>query len=127
MDMIPEDLRYSKDHEWIRVEGQTGTLGITDYAQGELGDIVYVELPEVGKRVSAGDVLGNIESVKAVSEIYAPLSGTVVEVNEALASTPEMVNSDPHGGGWICKLDIDAGADMSELLDAEAYSRLIGG
>jgi glycine cleavage system H protein len=124
--MIPADLRYTKDHEWIRIEGDTGTLGITHYAQGELGDIVYVELPEVGKSVASGDVLGNIESVKAVSEIYAPVAGTVVAVNEALGTAPETVNGDPHGGGWICKLKLEAGADLSGLLDAEAYGRLVG-
>lgn len=124
--MIPADLRYSKDHEWIRIEGGTGTLGITEYAQSELGDIVYVELPEVGKTVGAGEVLGNIESVKAVSEIYAPVAGTVVEVNEALASAPETLNSDPHGGGWICKLKLADDANTGNLLDAEAYGRLIG-
>src|SRR5512134_2346658 len=114
--MIPADLRYSKDHEWIRIEGDRGTMGITEYAQGELGDIVYVELPEIGKAVSAGEVLGTIESVKAVSEVYAPLTGTVVAVNEALSSAPEKVNSDPHGDGWICTLKLDASADASSLL-----------
>lgn len=124
--MIPADLRYSKDHEWIRIEGDRGTMGITEYAQGELGDIVYVELPEIGKAVSAGDVLGTIESVKAVSEVYAPVAGTVVAVNDALSSAPEKVNADPHGEGWICALKLDAAADTASLLDAEAYRRLLG-
>lgn len=124
--MIPADLRYSKDHEWIRIEGGRGAMGITEYAQGELGDIVYVELPAIGKSVAAGEVLGTIESVKAVSEIYAPVAGTVVEVNEALGSAPETVNSDPHGKGWVCVLEIDPHADLGALMDAEAYARLVG-
>lgn len=124
--MIPADLRYSKDHEWIRIEGGRGTMGITEYAQGELGDIVYVELPAVGKAVAAGEVLGTIESVKAVSEIYAPVAGTVVEVNEALGAAPETVNSDPHGKGWVCVLEIAPGADLGGLMDADAYARLVG-
>ncbi len=124
--MIPADLRYSKDHEWIRIEGGRGTIGITAYAQGELGDIVYVELPPVGKSVAAGEVLGTIESVKAVSEIYAPVAGTVVEVNETLGSAPETVNADPHGKGWVCVLEIAPGADLGALMDAEAYARLVG-
>ena len=124
--MIPADLRYSKDHEWIRLEGDRGTMGITEYAQGELGDIVYVELPEIGKAVTAGEVLGTIESVKAVSEVYAPVAGTVVAVNETLSSAPEKVNADPHGDGWICTLQLAAAADTSSLLDADDYRRLLG-
>lgn len=123
--MIPADLRYTKEHEWIRVEGDLGTIGITEFAQGELGDIVYVELPEIGKTVGAGEILGTIESVKAVSEIYAPVAGTVVEVNEALGSAPETVNADPHGNGWLLKVKISAPAELDGLLDATAYGKLV--
>lgn len=123
--MIPADLRYTKEHEWIRVEGDLGTVGITEFAQGELGDIVYVELPEIGKTVGAGEILGTIESVKAVSEIYAPVAGTVVEVNESLGAAPETVNADPHGNGWLLKLKISAPAELDGLLDAAAYGKLV--
>jgi len=124
--MVPSDRRYTKDHEWVRVEGDTATIGITDFAQGELGDIVYVEPPEKGKTVAAGDVLGTIESVKAVSELYAPVGGTVVESNAALAQAPETLNRDPHGTGWICKLKVASPAEADALLDAAAYAALIG-
>ncbi len=123
--MIPADLRYTKEHEWIRVEGDLGTIGITEFAQGELGDIVYVELPEIGKTVGAGEILGTIESVKAVSEIYAPVAGTVVEVNESLGTSPETVNADPHGNGWLVKMKISAPAELDSLLDAAAYGKLV--
>ena len=124
--MVPSDRRYTKDHEWVRVEGDTATIGITDFAQGELGDIVYVEPPEAGKQVAAGDVLGTIESVKAVSELYAPVGGTVVEANAALGQAPETLNRDPHGAGWICKLKVASSAEADALLDAAAYTALIG-
>lgn len=123
--MYPTHLRYTKEHEWLEVSGETGTLGITDFAQRELGDIVYVELPEVGKQVSAGDTLGTIESVKAVSEIYSPVAGTVVEVNGGLSDKPETVNSDPHGQGWICRLRIADPGQVGQLLDAPAYRQLV--
>jgi len=123
--MYPSHLRYTKEHEWLEVSGDTGTLGITDFAQKELGDIVYVELPEVGKQVSAGDTLGTIESVKAVSEIYAPVSGTVLEVNGVLGEKPEAVNSDPHGSGWICRLRLASPREADGLLDADAYRQLV--
>jgi len=123
--MYPSHLRYTKEHEWLLVSGETGTLGITDFAQKELGDIVYVELPEVGKQVSPGDTLGTIESVKAVSEVYAPVGGTVVEVNGALSDKPETVNSDPHGGGWICRLRLADPGEAERLLDASAYRELV--
>ncbi|HJQ97572.1 MAG TPA: glycine cleavage system protein GcvH [Candidatus Polarisedimenticolaceae bacterium] len=123
--MVPSDRRYTKDHEWVQAEGDVATIGITDFAQGELGDIVYVEPPESGKTVAAGDVLGTIESVKAVSELYAPVGGTVLEANAALAQAPETVNRDPHGAGWICKLRITSRAEADALLDAEAYKALI--
>jgi glycine cleavage system H protein len=125
--MYPTDRRYSKDHEWIVVEEGNARIGITDFAQQELGDIVYVELPETGKQVKAGDVLGTIESVKAVSEIFAPLSGTVVEVNAALDDGPEKVNADPHGEGWYCTLRLAAPAEVEGLLDADGYEKLIAG
>ena len=124
--MVPSDRRYTKDHELVQVEGEVATIGITDFAQGELGDIVYVEPPETGKTVAAGDVLGTIESVKAVSELYAPVGGTVLEANAALAQAPETVNRDPHGAGWICKLKIASRAESDALLDADAYKALIG-
>ena len=122
--MYPTDRSYTKDHEWVLVEGDTGTIGITDFAQGELGDIVYVELPETGAELQKGDVLGTIESVKAVSEIYAPFRGSVAEVNDALNEQPEMLNSDPHAGGWYCKMRIADTSKLEELLDAAAYDEL---
>lgn len=125
--MYPTDRRYSKDHEWILVEGEEAVMGITDFAQQELGDIVYVELPQVGQEVKAGDVLGTIESVKAVSEIFAPVAGTVLEGNHALDDTPEAVNQDPHGGGWYCKLRLANAAELEGLLDADGYQNLLGG
>ena len=124
--MVPNDRRYTKEHEWVSVSAGTATVGITDFAQGELGDIVYVEAPEVGKTVAAGDVLGTIESVKAVSELYAPVSGTITEANPALSSAPETLNRDPHGAGWICKLELASPSEVEGLMDAAAYSALIG-
>ena len=119
--MYPTDRRYTKEHEWILVEGDTGTIGLTDYAQDQLGDIVYVELPEKDREVEKGDVIGTIESVKAVSEIYSPVSGTIIEVNGELDQAPEKVNSDPHGEGWYCKLKVADTAELDELMDAGAY------
>jgi glycine cleavage system H protein len=124
--MYPNDRRYTKEHEWVRVEGTVATVGITHFAQGELGDIVYVELPTVGKTFTMGEVLGTIESVKAVSEVYAPISGTVTESNAKLGDTPEMINKDPHEAGWICKLSVGASAEIDALMDAAAYSALAG-
>ncbi|MDH3628839.1 MAG: glycine cleavage system protein GcvH [Acidobacteriota bacterium] len=123
--MYPDDRKYSKEHEWILVEGDVATIGITDFAQDQLGDIVYVEVPEIDMEVSAEDVLGTIESVKAVSEIFAPLSGTVVAVNEALEDAPDKVNSEPHDGGWYCKMRIKDVTEVESLLDAAAYAELI--
>ena len=123
--MYPTHLRYTKEHEWLEVSGDTGTLGITDFAQKELGDIVYVELPEVGKQVEAGGTLGSIESVKAVSEFYSPVAGTVVEVNGALSEKPETLNTDPHGKAWICRLRLADPRDAEQLLDAPAYRQLV--
>lgn len=124
--MYPTDRRYSKEHEWVAVDGETARLGITEFAQHELGDIVYVELPEAGREVQAGDVLGTIESVKAVSEIYAPIGGVVLERNELLSERPEVVNSDPHGDGWYCTLRVTDTAEVLGLMTAEAYGGSIG-
>lgn len=126
MSKIPENLKYTKDHEWIRVEGPRATVGITDHAQEQLTDVVYVELPAVGKVVKAGDVLGTVESVKAVSEIFAPLSGRLVEVNHALEDAPEIVNSDPYGKGWMVVLEASDPAEVRVLLDAKGYAALTG-
>ncbi len=124
--MYPKDRRYSKEHEWVAIHGDTARLGITEFAQHELGDIVYVELPEAGLEVQAGDVLGTIESVKAVSEIYAPIGGVVLERNELLSERPEVVNSDPHGDGWYCTLRVTDAAEVLNLMTAEAYVGVIG-
>jgi glycine cleavage system H protein len=125
--VIPEDLKYTKDHEWVRVDGDTVRVGVTDYAQDALGDIVFVTLPETGTRVTAGQACGEIESTKSVSDVFAPVSGTVVERNEALDSSPELVNSDPYGDGWMMAIRVDAGAATEELLDAAAYQAGLDG
>jgi glycine cleavage system H protein len=119
--MYPENLRYTKDHEWIRVEGKRGTVGITDYAQKQLGDVVFLELPEVGRAVKKGEVFGTVESVKAVSELYAPVDGTVVEANAALVAKPEAVNTDPHGAAWMIVVELADDGQAAGLLDAAAY------
>lgn len=124
--MYPTDRKYSKDHEWLRVEGESAVLGITDFAQRELGDIVYVELPEKGRQFKAGDVLGTIESVKAVSEVFTPVSGTVIEGNSHLTEHPQAVNEDPHDGGWYCKLRLTDPREVDALMDAAAYEALAG-
>jgi glycine cleavage system H protein len=124
---IPDDLRYSTEHEWVRSEGGRVRVGITDYAQDALGDIVYVELPAVGTEVTVGGPLGEVESTKSVSEIYAPLAGTVTAVNEALTAGPEKLNADPYGDGWICELTLADGVDPSSLLDSAAYRDLTAG
>ena len=118
---IPEDLHYSKDHEWVRVEGDAGVIGITDHAQGQLGDVVYVELPKVGDTFEAHEVFGSVESVKAVSELYCPVSGEVTEVNEALNDTPETVNSDPYGGAWMIRLRLKSSGEVDKLMTAAEY------
>lgn len=120
----PKELKYTKDHEWVRLEGNRAVVGITDFAQSQLGDVVFVETPEVGSEVSAGSGFSVVESVKAVSDIYAPLSGTVVEVNETLADTPEAVNQDPYGEGWIAVIEISGNGELDDLLDSEAYEKL---
>ena len=123
---IPAELKYTKDHEWVRIEGNIAVVGITDFAQGELGDIVFVDIDSVGDELNAGDVFGSVEAVKTVSDLYLPLSGKVVEFNEELEGEPELVNTDPYGRGWIIKLEIAAGADQSELLSADQYNEVIG-
>jgi len=123
--MYPSDYRYTREHEWIKVSGDTGTIGITDYAQHELGDVVFVELPDVGAKISTGNVFGTIESVKAVSEIYAPVSGEVTEANAALSTKPEIVNSDPHGAAWLVKIKLANPAELSSLMDAAAYQAFV--
>lgn len=117
----PQDYRYSKDHEWIKVAGDKGTVGITDHAQKQLGDVVFLELPEVGRKLGAHEVFGTVESVKAVSELFSPVSGEVVEVNAALTKSPEKVNTDPHGEAWMVVIRLTAPAEVSALMDAAAY------
>ena len=124
--MYPENYRYTKEHEWVLVEGDAGTIGITDHAQDALGDIVYVDLPKAGARIEQGKSLGSVESVKAVSDIYSPVSGEVAEVNRALADTPETLNSDPHGAGWLVKIRLSAPADLEGLMSAAEYESYIG-
>jgi len=121
----PEDYRYSKDHEWVRVEDDICVLGITHYAQDELGEVVFVELPEVGQTYAAHDEIGTIESVKAVAEIYTPVSGEIVEVNEALEEAPETVNADAHGQGWLVKIRATALEELQELMSVEAYQQFL--
>jgi glycine cleavage system H protein len=122
--MVPSDLRYTKDHEWVRVDGDTATIGVTDFAANQLGDVVFVDLPAVGKAVEQFATFGVVESVKAVSDLYAPLSGEVVEVNGDLGSKPELVNSDPFGEGWMIRVEIGDAAQLGDLLDAAAYEKL---
>lgn len=124
---VPDDLRYSSDHEWVRVEDGRVRVGITDYAQDALGDVVFVQCPEVGSTCETGDAFGEVESTKSVSEIYAPVAGTVVEINEELESSPEMVNSDPYGAGWIALIEPADAAAVEALLSAEAYRELTEG
>ena len=122
---IPTDLKYTQDHEWIRIEGDTATIGITDFAQGELGDIVYVEVETVGDTLDKEAVFGTVEAVKTVSDLFMPLSGEIVEFNEVLEETPETVNEDPYGDGWMIKVKVNDASKVAELLDAEAYAALI--
>ena len=124
--MYPDNFRYTKEHEWVLVEGDTGTIGITDHAQQSLGDIVYVDLPKVGVRVELGKSLGSVESVKAVSDIYAPLSGEVMEINKSLADAPEKLNQDPHGAAWLVKVRLSAPAEIGDLMSAADYEAYIG-
>lgn len=124
--MYPENFRYTKEHEWVSVEGDIGTVGITDHAQHELGDIVYVDLPKVGSVVTQGGTLGSVESVKAVSDIYSPVSGEVAEINESLAQKPERLNEDPHGEAWLVKIRLTKPDDVSKLLSTADYRTYIG-
>lgn len=123
---IPENLKYTKDHEWVRIEGNTAIVGITDFAQGELGDIVFVEIETEDEDLAKEEVFGTIEAVKTVSDLYMPLSGKVVEVNEELDGQPELVNKDPYGGGWMIKVEISDPSEMDQLLSADDYKALIG-
>ena len=125
--MTPEDLRYTKDHEWVRTEGDTVRVGVTDYAQDALGDIVFVTLPETGTHVTAGETCGEVESTKSVSDVYAPVTGTVLERNESLDSSPELVNSDPYGQGWMMAIRPDDAGEVAQLLDAGAYEAGLSG
>jgi|SRR5579863_9401821 glycine cleavage system H protein len=124
--MYPENFRYTKEHEWVNVEGDTGTIGITDHAQKELGDIVYVDLPKVGATAEKGKTIGSVESVKAVSDIYSPVSGEVVAVNELLTASPEKLNEDPHGAAWLMKIKLSSPAEMSELMSVADYLKYAG-
>lgn len=123
---IPQELKYTKDHEWIKIEGTTATIGITDFAQGELGDIVYVDISSVGQTFSQHDVFGTVEAVKTVSDLYMPVSGTVNEFNKSLESAPEKVNSDPYGDGWMVKVTVTNASEVDGLLTADQYKELIG-
>ena len=123
---FPENLRYTKDHEWVKLEGGKATVGITDFAQKELGDIVYVEVETIGKQLNAGDVFGTVEAVKTVSDLYLPVSGTITELNPNLSKSPELVNDDPYDKGWMIKMKVDNPADVEKLLDAAAYKELAG-
>jgi glycine cleavage system H protein len=123
---IPQNLKYSKEHEWVRVEGDIAVIGITDFAQGELGDIVYVEVDTVGDELGQTDIFGTVEAVKTVSDLYMPISGEIIEFNEGLEDNPEAVNSDPYGEGWMIKVKMSDLSELESLLDAEAYQNLIG-
>ncbi len=123
---IPSELKYTKDHEWVKIEGDVATIGITDFAQGELGDIVYVEVETLDETLDKDEVFGTVEAVKTVSDLFLPLTGEIAEFNEALEDEPEKVNSDPYGEGWMVKLKISDASEIDALLDAEAYKALIG-
>jgi glycine cleavage system H protein len=123
---IPQDLKYTKDHEWIKIEGNTATIGITDFAQNELGDIVYVDISSVGQNVNQHEVFGTVEAVKTVSDLYMPVGGKVTEFNKSLESAPEKVNSDPYGEGWMVKVSISNTKEVNGLLSADQYKELIG-
>ncbi len=122
----PDNLRYTKDHEWIALEGNVATIGITDFAQSELGDIVYLEVETVGKQLKAGEVFGTVEAVKTVSDLFLPVDGSVNEINPALTSSPELINKDPYGEGWMVKMTVDNPSDVEELLDAAGYKSIVG-
>ncbi len=122
---VPAELKYTKEHEWVKLDGNTAKIGITDYAQGELGDIVFVELPEIGTEVKQLDSFGTIEAVKAVSDMYSPVSGKVVGINSAVEEDPMVINRDPYGEGWMLKVEVSNPAELDELLDAEGYQKLL--
>ena len=122
---FPSNLRYTKDHEWIKLDGNVATIGITDYAQRELGDIVYVEVETVGKSLKAGDVFGTVEAVKTVSDLFLPVDGTITELNAALANSPESVNNDPYGEGWMVKMKVNSPSDVEALMDAATYEKQV--
>lgn len=123
---VPSELKYSKEHEWVKVDGNVVTIGITEYAQGELGDIVFVELPDVDDEINEGDTFGSVESVKTVSELYAPVSGKIIETNEELEDSPEFVNESPFEKAWMIKVELDDESQLDELLSAEQYAEMIG-
>ena len=123
--MVPADCRYTKEHEWIRIEGALGVIGVTDYAQKQLGDVVFLELPEVGRTLAANEVFGTVESVKAVSELYPPVSGEVVEVNKSAVAEPGIVNDDPYGDGWLIKLKLSSDSEIDNLMSAAEYADLV--
>lgn len=125
--MVPADRKYTQEHEWIQADGGDGTVGVTEFAAHELGDIVFVELPAVGSTFSQGDAVGTIESVKAVADLYLPVSGEIIAVNDAVAASPELLNSDPFGAGWLVKVKLSAPAELDALLDPAAYNELLGG
>ena len=122
---FPENLRYTKDHEWVLIDGNTATVGITDYAQRELGDIVFIDINTTGKHLNAEEVFGTVEAVKTVSDLFLPVEGTVVEVNNALGNNPELVNNDPYGEGWMAKIEVNDPEELNNLLTAEAYEQLV--
>lgn len=122
---IPNELKYTKDHEWVKVDGDTATIGITDYAQGELGDIVYVEVEGLDEELAMEETFGSVEAVKTVSDLFMPISGEIIEFNEEIEANPEIVNTDPYGEGWIIKVKISSAAELDQLLDSEAYKALI--
>ena len=122
---IPEDLKYTKDHEWVRVDGNVATVGVTDFAQSELGDIVFVEIETLDEELEKEEVFGSVEAVKTVSDLFMPIGATIIEINENIESSPELVNSDPYGEGWMIKIEINEASDIENLLTAEAYSNLI--
>ena len=122
---IPENLKYTKDHEWISIEGDVATVGITDFAQGELGDIVYVEIEKIGENFSKEEVFGTVEAVKTVSDLFMPLTGEIIDINEELHEKPELVNEDPYGEGWMIKIKVNS-SEMSDLLNSEQYKKLVG-
>jgi len=125
--MVPNDRKYTKEHEWVQMEGDVATIGVTDFAAGELGDIVFVEMPEIGDELNAEDTVGSIESVKAVEDLFVPVSGEVVEINDDIEATPELVNSEPFDGGWLFKIKLSDESELEKLLDAAAYDDILGG